>query len=222
MPVISARFRIRLPPDLYITDLSRSFPDATFRLLSGVRTGDTASELGEAVTADPGAVASAFQAHDAIYEFEVLNQTDDRLLTTYETTDVNLYAFVEDAEFPPEFPIEVRDGHYEFDLTGTREEFDQFREMLEDIGASYELLSKVGEERSDRFLTRRQEELIAAGLREGYFEVPRGCTLADLADTMDVDKSTASGVIRRAQARLIAWYLTGAGGRSALPEDHGR
>lgn len=220
--MIDARFRIRLPPDLYITDLSRSFPDATFRLLSGVRTGDTASELGEAVTADPGAVASAFQAHDAIYEFDVLNQTDDRLLTTYETIDVDLYAFVKDAEFPPEFPIEVQDGHYEFDLTGTREEFDQFRETLEDIGAPYELLSKVGEERSERLLTRRQEELLAAGLRKGYFEVPRGCTLADLADTMDVDKSTASGVIRRAQARLVAWYLTGAGGRSALPKEHGQ
>lgn len=222
MPVIGARFRIRLPPDLYVTDVSRSFPDATFRLLSGVRTGDTASELGEAITGDPDAVASAFRAHDAIYEFEVLNQTDDRLLTTYETTDVDLYAFVEDVEFPPEFPIEVRDGHYEFDLTGTHEEFDQFRETLEDIGAPYELLSKVGEERSDRLLTRRQKELLAAGLREGYFEVPRRCTLADLADTMGVDKSTASGVIRRAQERLVAWYLTGAGGRSAFPEEYGR
>ena len=222
MSVIGARFRIRLPPDLYITDVSQSFPDATFRLLSGVRTGDTASELGEAVTGDPGAVASAFRAHDAISEFEVLNQTDDRLLTTYKTTDVDLYAFVEGVEFPPEFPIEVRDGHYEFDLTGTREEFDQFRETLEDIGAPYELLSKVGEERSDRLLTRRQEELLAAGLRESYFEVPRGCTLADLADTMDVDKSTASGVIRRAQERLVAWYLTGAGGRSALPKEYRR
>jgi hypothetical protein len=220
--MIGARFRIRLPPDLYITDLSRSFPDTTFRLLSGVRTGDTANELGEAVNSDPGAVASAFRAHDAIDEFEVLNQTDGRLLATYETTDVDLYAFVEDVEFPPEFPIEVRDGHYEFDLTGTRAEFDQFRATLEDIKAPYELLSKVGEERSDRLLTRRQEELLAAGLREGYFEVPRGCTLADLADTMDVDKSTASGVIRRAQARLVAWYLTGAGRRSALAEEYGR
>ncbi len=220
--MIGARFRIRLPPDIYITDVSRSFPDATFRLLSGVRTGETASELGEAITADPGAVASAFRAHDAISEFEVLNQTDDRLLTTYETTDVDLYAFVEDVAFPPEFPIEVRDGHYEFDLTGTRKEFDTFRETLEEIGIPYELLSKVGEERSDRLLTRRQEELLAAGLRESYFEVPRGCTLADLAATMDIDKSTASGIIRRAQARLVAWYLTSAGRRSALHEEHGR
>ena len=211
--MIGARFRIRLPPDLYVADLSRSFPGATFRLLSGVRTGDTASELGEVLTETPDAVASAFRDHDGVDGFEVLERTDDRLLSSYETTDVDLYAFVEDAGFPPEFPIEVRNEHYEFDLTGTREEFDRFRETLDAVGAPYELLSKVSDERSDRLLTRRQEELLAAGLREGYFEVPRECTLAELADAVGVDKSTASGVVRRGQARLLTWYLTGEAGQ---------
>lgn len=91
--MIDARFRLRLPPNLYITDLSRSFPATNFRLLSGVRTGDTASELGEVITDTPDAVVSAFREHEAIRGFEVLERTDDRLLTTYETTDVDLYVF---------------------------------------------------------------------------------------------------------------------------------
>jgi predicted DNA binding protein len=215
--VIDARFRIRLPPNLYITDLSRSFPTTNFRLLTGVRTGDTASELGEAITDTPDAVVSAFREHEAIRGFEVLERTDGRLLTTYETTDVALYEFVEDTGFPPEFPIEVRDGHYEFDLTGTRGEFDRFRETLDEIDTPYELLSKVGTGQSERLLTGRQEELLTAGLREGYFEVPRECTLADLADGLGMDKSTASGIIRRAQACLIAWYLTGGQGEQRPP-----
>jgi hypothetical protein len=206
--MIDARFRIRLPPDLYIADLSEAFPDATFRLLSGVRSGATAKELGEVLARTPGSVAAAFREHEAVDAYEVLERTDDRLLATYETTDVDLYAFVEAGGFPPEFPIEVRNGFYEFDLTGTRREFDQLRETLEASGTEYELLSKVNKRRSDRLLTRRQEELLAAGLREGYFEVPRECTLADLADVVGVDKSTASGIVRRAQARLITWYLT--------------
>lgn len=220
--MISARFRIRLPPDLYVTDISRSFPDATFRLLAGVHTGDAASELGEAVTEAPDAVASAFRNHDAVGEFEVLERTDDRLLTTDETTDVALYTFVETAGLPPEFPVAVRNGHYEFDLTSTREEFDQLRATLEESGTPYDLLSKVSRERSERLLTRRQEELLTVGLREGYFEVPRECTLADLAETVGIDKSTASGVIRRAQARLIAWYLGGTGERRLSEGDSDR
>lgn len=105
--MIDARFRIHLPPNLYITDLSRSFPNTTFRLLSGVRTGDTASELGEAITEAPDMVAAAFREHEAVSEFEVLKRTEVRLLTTYETADVDLYVFVEDKGFPPEFPVEV-------------------------------------------------------------------------------------------------------------------
>lgn len=209
--MIEARFRIELPEGYWVAELSRAFPESTFRLLSGVRTNDTATELGEVRTDHPRDVETAFDAHDAITRFERLERADDRLLTKYETTHVGLYDFLESAAFPPEFPIDVRDGRYEFDLTGTREEFDRFRAALDATGLSYELLSKVEGGRTETLLTRRQEELLAAGLREGYFEVPRGCTLADLANAVGVDKSTASGVIRRGQARLVAWYLTGGG-----------
>lgn len=44
-------------------------------------------------------------------------------------------------------------------------------------------------------------------LREGYLEVPRECTLAELSATVGADKSTVSGVLRRAQGRLASWYL---------------
>jgi predicted DNA binding protein len=208
--VIAARFRIALPEGSYIADISRSFPETTFRLLSGVRTGDSATELGEALTDDPEAVAAAFRDHDRVSGYETLQATDDRLLTRYETRDTGLYAFVEGTGFPPEFPVEVRDGAYEFDLTGTRAEFDRFSEALESAGLAYELLSKVDADREETLLTARQREVLAAALRAGYFEVPRECTLADVAAAVGVDKSTASGVLRRGEARLVAWYLTGA------------
>jgi len=207
--MIAARFSIALPPETYIADLSRSFPETTFRLLSGVRTGAVATELGEARTDDPEAVAAAFRDHDAVENFERLTAGERRLLARYDTTDVDLYAFVEDAGLPAEFPVEVRDGRYEFDLTGTRAEFDRFRAVLDSLDVPYELLSKVGTDRSETLLTDRQRELLSAALRAGYFEVPRECTLADVAGDVGVDKSTASGVLRRGEARIVSWYLAG-------------
>jgi len=44
-------------------------------------------------------------------------------------------------------------------------------------------------------------------VEEGYFEVPRECTLEDLADTLDVDKSTASETIRRGTGRVIGQFF---------------
>jgi hypothetical protein len=211
--VIAARFRIALPPESYIADVSRRFPGTTFRLLSGVRSGDRATELGEALTDDPAAVADAFETHDRVDAFEALEVGEDRLLSKYETRDTDLYEFVERTAFPPEFPLEVRDGSYEFDLTGTRQEFDRFRTTLEAMGLDYELLSKVDAADEETLLTARQRDLLAAALRAGYFEVPRERTLAELAAEVGVDKSTASGVLRRGETRLVSWYLTGAADR---------
>lgn len=208
--MISAQFRIRLPEETWIAQVSRWFPTATFRLLSGIRTGDTAIELGEVVTNTPVTVAESIASHRAVTRYDRLVVSDERLLSKYETTDVGLYEFVERSSLPPEFPIVVHDGWYEFTLTSTRAEFDQFRAVLDGSDQAYELVSIVGTEREEALLTDRQRELLDIAVVKGYFEVPRTCTLADLAADLDIDKSTASEVLRRGEARLVKWFLTGA------------
>jgi predicted DNA binding protein len=207
--MIIARFRIALPEQMWVAQVSRSFPEATFQLLAGIRTGDTAIELGEALTDTPEAVARATSSHRSVLQYERLVVADDRVLSKYTTTDVDLYDFVERASLPPEFPITVRNGWYEFDLTATRMEFDRFRAALIDSEHAYELLSIVGTDRERRLLTDRQRELLEIAVRQGYFEVPRDCTLATLAEGVGIDTSTASEVLRRGEARLLKWFLTG-------------
>jgi predicted DNA binding protein len=209
MSMISATFRIRLPEHLWVAQLSQEFQDATFRLLSGFRMDDRAVELGEVVTDRTEAVAAAMRAHDAIAEFELLAAEDGRLLGRYETTDTDLYLFAETAGLTVEFPVRVTNGWYEFDLTATRDELDRLRESLDRVGLPYDLRSLVDTAERETLLTDRQRELLDAAVREGYFEVPRECTLADLARSVGVDKSTASTVLRRGEARLVKWFLTG-------------
>lgn len=214
--MITASVRIRLPEDSWVSELSRAFPSATFRLLAGVETGETAIELGEIVAENPLEVSETVAAHPSIVAHERLEVTDDRSLSKYETTDTDLYVFVEATSLPPEFPIVVRNGWYELDFTGTRAEFDQLRDLLERASLRYELQSLVEADQSNGLLTDRQREVLKTALWEGYFEVPRECTLQELAATLDVDKATASGVIRRGEARVLKWFLTGS--HSTRPE----
>jgi DNA-binding MarR family transcriptional regulator len=211
--MISASFRIQLPDHLWVAELSTEFPRSTFSLLSGYRTGETALELGEVLTETPGEAAEAMRAHPSMVEFEVLESESERVLTKYETTDTDLYAFVEASSLTIEFPVDVTNGWYEFDLTGTREELNRLQEYLDGLPLSYELLSLVRTTGAEGLLTDRQREVLEAGLRRGYFEVPRGCTLAELAEQLDIDKSTASTVLRRGESQLLRWYLTGPQGR---------
>jgi predicted DNA binding protein len=95
----------------------------------------------------------------------------------------------------------------EFDLTATQEQFEAFGAALDETGRQYELLSLVHTDEDDDLLTDRQRECLQVALRQGYFEVPRECTLAELADELDVDKSTASETVRRGQARVLEEFL---------------
>lgn len=209
--MISAQFRIQLPEDIWVADLSTEHPDATFRLLSGYKLDEHALELGEVRGGEPEAVVAAMREHPAIDGYELLESGRERALGKYETTDTGLYEFVEQSGFTIEFPVEVEAGWYEFDLTGTREELDRLRAALEASPYQYDLDTLVTTTGTDSLLTDRQRELLETAVREGYFEVPRRCTLAELADEVGVDKSTASTVLRRGEGRLVKWFLSGPG-----------
>jgi hypothetical protein len=206
--VIRARFRAGLPPDLWIRELSEAFPATTFRLLAGVQTdGGGAMELGEVVGGDVGGALEAMAAHPSLAAVEPLHAGDERALVQYETGQQELYQFLGDASLPVEFPVVATDGTMEFDITTTRDRFETMADRLSASPYGYELLSVVHADGDEDLLTDRQREALRAALRAGYFEVPRRCTLAEVADRLGVDKSTASETIRRGQARVVEWFL---------------
>lgn len=208
--MLRAQFRIELPEHVWVAEVSQSFPQATFRLLSGFRSGDSALELGEIISDRPETVLEVMRTHPSITDQELLEADDDRILVKYETTDTELYDFAEISSVPIEFPVEVRRGWYEFDLTGTADGLDRLQEVLDAAPMDYELLSLVRTTEADGLLTDRQRETLELAVRQGNYEVPRERTVADLADELGVDKSTVSTVIRRGEARVIKWFLTGA------------
>jgi hypothetical protein len=207
--VIRARFRLALPPDLWVAEVSQSYPDATFRLLAGAPKGDRALELGEVLAGDPEAAAEAIRGHDDIPAYERLHCDDQRALIRYETVDQRLYEFLLGSAIPPEFPLAVEDGAMEFDLTATQSDFEAFGDALDASGLQYDLLMAVHTEQGDAVLTDRQRECLAVAQRLGYFEVPREATLSEVADALGVDTSTASETIRRGTARVLRQFLVG-------------
>lgn len=207
--MIRAQLRIQLPDGLWVKELSRRFPDATFRLLAGYRVDDTALELGEIVTDRPDAVVDAVRSHSALSQFSLLESTDRRVLGKYESSATDLYEFVDRSSLPVEFPVIARNEWFELDLTGTRAELDRIQTVMETNGVVYELQSVVSTTETDSLLTDRQRELLETAIRNGYYEVPRECTLAAVAEAVGIDKSTASTVLRRGEATVLKWFLTG-------------
>jgi predicted DNA binding protein len=198
-----------LPPETWISEVSRSFPDATFRLLTGVPIRDRAMELGEIVGGDAESAAEAIRSHPDVVAYDSLYADEERVLAQYESTEQRLYGFLGRSSLPPEFPIVVEDGRFEFDLTATREQFEAVGAALDGSEFDYELLSVVETGDENAVLTDRQRDCLGVALREGYFEVPRECTLAEVADAVGIDKSTASEILRRGESRVLKRFLLG-------------
>lgn len=205
--VIRARFRLDLPEDLWVHEVSTSFPAATLRLLTGVPRDDRALELGEVQAENPETVSDAIRDHPDITAYERLYAGDQRVIAQYEADERGLYEFLWASSLPPEFPIVVESGTMEFALTATREQFEAFGDALDATGRGYELLMLVHTDGHDELLTERQQECLLVAQREGYFEVPRESTLAELAEILGVDKSTASETIRRGAGKIIRQFF---------------
>jgi len=209
--VITAQFRIQLPEHMWVSELSRRFPTAEFRLLSGHRLDEHALELGEVLAESLDRAVDAMRSHHAIRSYELLESEPSRALAKYETTQTDLYDFAELSSLTIEFPVEVRNGWYRFDLTGTREELDDLQAVLDRSPLSYELESLVSRTETDSLLTDRQREVLSTAVRMGYYSVPRECTLAEVADALAVDKSSVSTTLRRGEAKLVKSALLGPG-----------
>jgi predicted DNA binding protein len=205
--MIRARFRVGLPDNIWPSEISTSFPDATLRLLTGVPKGDRALELGEARATNPSVVSGAIRRHPDIDDYDELYLDDTRVIGRYEATEKSLYEFLWDSSLPPEFPIIVEDGEMEFGVTATQPQFEAFGSALDEMETQYELLSLVHTDDRDQLLTDRQRECLTVAHNHGYFDVPRDATLAAVADTLGVDPSSASETIRRATRRVIADFV---------------
>jgi predicted DNA binding protein len=189
--------------------VSTAFPDATFRLLTGVPLGERSLELGEVVGDDPATASDTLREHPDVVAYDRLYVDDGRVLSKYETVEQSLYEFFGGTSLPPEFPLVVENGIIEFGITATRAQFESLGAALDATDRSYELLSVVHTTSHDDVLTARQRECLRVARRAGYFAVPRESTLAEVAAELGVDTSTASETLRRGSARVLDWFFLG-------------
>lgn len=89
-----------------------------------------------------------------------------------------------------------------------REALSAYRTYCQDRGITFTLRSVQDVvDSTDTYpygLTAPQYELLAAALEGGYFEVPRGTRMGDLANEFDISDQAASERLRRALSRLLS------------------
>lgn len=92
----------------------------------------------------------------------------------------------------------------------------RFREYCEDLGIDFAVRRLYQPEGDDSAadvgefgLTPAQREVLLEAYRVGYFDEPRGASLVDVAESLDISSSAAGGRLRRAMRNVVENGLGG-------------
>ena len=208
-----AKLRLTVPDDLWIGAVSRAHPEAWFRVLSALADDESGVALIE-VTAEPlDPVVDALRAAGPVAELQELRREDDTALVQLETTAPALLFPVRSSGVPLELPFELADGEAVWEVTASRDRLSELGEQLTAFDIDYRVEYVRGSDAPEQLLTDRQRRLLVTAADAGYYDVPRTCSLTELADRLGVAKSTCSETLHRAEStvvrRFVEQYLEG-------------
>lgn len=112
------------------------------------------------------------------------------------------------------------DGRYELRMRfPNRAAFDTFRTRGAALGVDFDLQAiytpQTDVTEDDCVLTDAQYETLLAAFEQGYYEIPRGVSLAELATQFGVSDQAVSERLRRATRALVAETLVGGSEKDA-------
>lgn len=202
------RVRLKVKPPGGPAELSAEYPDDEYRFLASRYGDDGVLTFFEAETSHPEAVIEFIDEEPEIDSYEVLHEDEHGLVVEFTTagTPAPVRAALE-AEVLPREPLVVRDGWVIAEITTSQERLSRFKAELEAAGLQYEIDRVAQSLDPTDLLTDHQQRVVTEAIERGYYDSPRGCSLTDLATSLDVSKSATSGVLHRAEGRIIKEFF---------------
>lgn len=201
------RIKLKVKPTGRLLDFSTEFPDHELRILIGwpldkgmVSIIDLDRELFDAVS-------SSFEESSEISSYEVIHADERTVVLRLVTPEPAPHRAGRASGHLPRFPLIVRNGWIISETITTSERIAALKDELEDAGITYEVISLTHSTEPTELLTDRQQQFVREAIKRGYYDSPRRCSLTDLASDLAVSKPTASGILHRAEGRIIKAFL---------------
>ena len=202
-----ATLRVTFPEGVWIGSISRAFPDTQFRVLAAIPSEAVGVALVELRGPNPTAVADSMTAIDAVVDLEILESQPRYCLVQFETNLPLLLDAARKSGVPVSLPFTIQEGSARWEVTASRDRLSELGSSLDGLGLSFSIESIYQDVDSENLLTRQQWELISTALELGYYDTPRGCTQYELAEALDMARSTCSETLHRAEGRIISQFV---------------
>ncbi|WP_254532934.1 helix-turn-helix domain-containing protein [Natrinema gelatinilyticum] len=207
MPRVHLKVEIGADDDNWLAGVSTDFSDTEFKILATHPVDDGVLELVEVTTPDEDAIVRRFDDASEVRSYEVLHSDEGMVLIQLVFPMPSTYEARRATGNLPRLPLVIRDGWISGELIGLQEQLSEFTTALAAADIPYEIVSVTQSYDAGGLLTERQQEVITEAVEHGYYDSPRGCTLIELAEKMGVNQSAASGVLHRAEGRIIKEFI---------------
>jgi len=202
-----AKLAITVPSDVWISELSREYPDVSFRVLAATANSAKGFARIRIIGTDAAEVCEKIQSCETVTELTVLEAEAGRRRVQLETTVPVVLNAVQTAGIPLDLPVEISNGKLELETTVPQERLSLLGETLDTFGVPYSVECIQQETDSESLLTERQERLLAEAIERGYYDTPRRITLVELAGEVGIAKSTCSEVLHRVEGQVLKQFL---------------
>ena len=202
-----ARLVVDIKKGPWIADVSREHPEADFKVLAALP-GDGPGFALVWITAESvEEVLQSMRSHPSMTDMSVVQKTDHEATVQLETSAPDLLIAAKRSGLPIEMPVEIQDGEATIDVTGAHERLSAFGEHLEAIGLEFDVQFIQERLQPSQLLTDTQRALLLTAVELGYYDTPRECSLTELAEHVDLAKSTCSETLHRAEEVVIKDYV---------------
>lgn len=202
-----ARLLVDLPDGPWIADISREFADAGFRVLTAVPGDDAGFALVRITARDVDEVLARMREHGTLASVSVMAVDEGVATVRVETDAPLLLVAAKRSGLPIEMPLDIEAGVAQVEVTGEHGRVAALGRQLDELGLEFDVESVRQRIDSRRLLTDRQREILFAAVDLGYYDVPRGATLTDVADHVGIAKSTCSELLQRVERAVIHEFV---------------
>ena len=191
-----------------LVTLSEQYPKTEFNVLGAWPTDGKLRVLVETSTIGLPSLKEALSTIPMLTDVEIRHSTVERILFEVSTPTPPPHGAMADSGIVPSFPLRLENGWFVGDITASREQLSAFRDELDAGEIEYHLVQISGIDGAGDALTNRQRDIVELAVEHGYYDSPRRCTLSDLADRLDVNKSVVSRILQRAEGHIITAYCS--------------
>lgn len=214
-----AELTITLPEHVWISEISREYADANFRVLNAIPGDDRGFALLRIDSDEVDEILDRMAEHSQLVDQELIHRQDEMATVHFETTHPLLLLSAKHSGITIELPVDIQDGTARVQVTGNRERLSELGNQLERFGLSYRIERIQAAPVSASVLSKRQRELLRAAVDAGYYDTPREASLTEVAEEVGIAKSTCSEILQRAEGAVIKQFLEGLPGDATITTD---